>query len=101
MFLRRIASHADVIGETSLRRLHHPRGRKFYHPSRRGTVGMMRAYIERFHTVKTGGTYESIHPKMDELMAETYGVMVYQEDVIKVAHHFAKLTLSEADILRR
>ena len=63
--------------------------------------GMMRAYIERFHTVKNGGTYESIHPKMDELMAETYGVMVYQEDVIKVAHHFAKLTLSEADILRR
>lgn len=63
--------------------------------------GMMRAYIERFHKVKNGGTYESIHPKMDELMAETYGVMVYQEDVIKVAHHFAKLTLSEADILRR
>ncbi len=63
--------------------------------------GMMRAYIERFHITQTGGTYESIHPKMDELMAETYGVMVYQEDVIKVAHHFAKLTLSEADILRR
>jgi DNA polymerase-3 subunit alpha len=63
--------------------------------------GMMRAYIERFHAVKNGGKYESIHPKMDELMAETYGVMVYQEDVIKVAHHFAKLTLSEADILRR
>src|SRR3981189_3261747 len=38
---------------------------------------------------------------MDELMAQTFGVMVYQEDVIKVAHHFAGLTLSEADILRR
>src|SRR5690606_36432666 len=63
--------------------------------------GMMRAYIERFHALKNGGRYESIHPKMDELMAETYGVMVYQEDVIKVAHHFAKLTLSEADIRRR
>lgn len=63
--------------------------------------GMMRTYIERHHTVKNGGTYESIHPKMDELMAETYGVMVYQEDVIKVAHHFAGLTLAEADILRR
>jgi DNA polymerase-3 subunit alpha len=63
--------------------------------------GMMRAYIERFHLKKNGGTYESIHPKMDELMAETYGVMVYQEDVIKVAHHFAGLTLTEADVLRR
>ncbi len=63
--------------------------------------GMMRAYIERHHKVTHGGTYESIHPKMDELMAETYGVMVYQEDVIKVAHHFAGLSLAEADILRR
>ena len=63
--------------------------------------GMMRAYIERFHLKRNGGTYESIHPKMDELMAETYGVMVYQEDVIKVAHHFAGLTLTEADVLRR
>lgn len=63
--------------------------------------GMMRAYIERFHATRNGGTYTSIHPKMDELMAETYGVMVYQEDVIKVAHHFAKLTLTQADVLRR
>ncbi len=63
--------------------------------------GMMRAYIERHHQVQQGKNYESIHPKMDELMAETYGVMVYQEDVIKVAHHFAGLTLAEADILRR
>ncbi|MFN8341180.1 MAG: DNA polymerase III subunit alpha [Cyclobacteriaceae bacterium] len=63
--------------------------------------GMMRAYIERFHAVRNGKTYESIHPRMDELMKETYGVMVYQEDVIKVAHHFAGLTLTEADVLRR
>jgi DNA-directed DNA polymerase III PolC len=63
--------------------------------------GMMKAYIERYHAVHNGGTYQSIHPMMDELMAETFGVMVYQEDVIKVAHHFAKLSLSEADVLRR
>jgi DNA polymerase-3 subunit alpha len=63
--------------------------------------GMMRAYIERFHAVQRGETYEAIHPLMDSLMKETYGVMVYQEDVIKVAHHFAGLTLTEADVLRR
>lgn len=63
--------------------------------------GMMRAYIERFHAVRNGGTYQAIHPKMDELLKETFGVMVYQEDVIKVAHHFAGLTLTEADVLRR
>jgi DNA polymerase III, alpha subunit len=63
--------------------------------------GMMKAYIERFHIKRNGGTYESIHPKMDEIMHDTYGVMVYQEDVIKVAHYFAGLTLTEADVLRR
>ena len=63
--------------------------------------GMMKTYIERFHTVRNGGTYEAIHPVMDELMKETYGVMVYQEDVIRVAHYFAGLTLTEADVLRR
>jgi len=63
--------------------------------------GMMKAYIERFHMHQKGIKYESIHPKMDELMADTFGVMVYQEDVIKVAHHFAGLTLTEADVLRR
>lgn len=63
--------------------------------------GMMRTYIERFHAVGRGEKYEVIHPLMDKLMKETYGVMVYQEDVIKVAHHFAGLTLTEADVLRR
>lgn len=63
--------------------------------------GMMRAYIERHHAVRNGEKYETIHPKMDEIMKETYGVMVYQEDVIKVAHHFAGITLTQADVLRR
>lgn len=63
--------------------------------------GMMRSYIERFHATRSGKGYASVHPLMDELMKETFGVMVYQEDVIKVAHHFAKLTLTEADVLRR
>jgi DNA-directed DNA polymerase III PolC len=63
--------------------------------------GMMKAYIERFHMHKKGISWESIHPKMDEIMRDTFGVMVYQEDVIKVAHLFGGLTLTEADVLRR
>lgn len=63
--------------------------------------GMMQAYIKRFHMTRQGIPYESIHPIMDELMADTFGVMVYQEDVIKVANGFGKLTLTEADVLRR
>ncbi len=60
--------------------------------------GMMRQYIHRFHHPDD---FEYLHPKMKELLEETYGVMVYQEDVIKVAHHFAGLDMGEADILRR
>ena len=60
--------------------------------------GMMREYILRFHNPNS---FTYIHPKMEELLADTFGVMVYQEDVIKVAHHFAGLTLAEADVLRR
>ncbi|HEX8549322.1 MAG TPA: PHP domain-containing protein, partial [Cytophagaceae bacterium] len=60
--------------------------------------GMMREYIYRHHNPDK---FEYIHPKMEELMKETYGVMVYQEDVIKVVHHFGKLNLAEADIIRR
>jgi DNA-directed DNA polymerase III PolC len=60
--------------------------------------GMMREYINRFHN-PTGFSY--IHPVMKEQLEETFGVMVYQEDVLKVCHHFAGLDLSDADTLRR
>ncbi len=60
--------------------------------------GMMKAYIERYHDPKN---IDYIHPVMKELLEETFGVMVFQEDVIKVAHHFAGLDMGEADILRR
>jgi error-prone DNA polymerase len=60
--------------------------------------GMMRAYIERFHHPEK---IEYLHPVMEQQLKETYGVMVYQEDVIKVCHHFAGLDLADADVLRR
>ena len=60
--------------------------------------GMMREYILRH---KNPERRKTAHPVMWELMADTYGVMVYQEDVIKVAHHFAGLSLGESDVLRR
>lgn len=60
--------------------------------------GMMREYILRFRIPERR---KEAHPILTDLMPETYGVMVYQEDVIKVAHYFAGLTLGEADRLRR
>ncbi len=60
--------------------------------------GMMREYIRRFHHPDS---FKYIHPVMKEQLSETYGVMVYQEDVLKVCHHFAGLDLADADVLRR
>lgn len=60
--------------------------------------GMMRAYVERFHD-RNKVRYE--HPVMQELLEDTFGVMVYQEDVIKVAHYFAGMDMADADVLRR
>ena len=60
--------------------------------------GMMKEYIHRFHHPET---VDYKHPLLKELLEETYGVMIYQEDVLKVGHYFAGLDLAEADVLRR
>lgn len=60
--------------------------------------GMMREYILRYRYPERR---KEAHPVLLSIMPETFGVMVYQEDVIKVAHHFGGLTLGEADMLRR
>ncbi len=60
--------------------------------------GMMREYILRYRIPEKR---KDAHPVLLSIMPDTFGVMVYQEDVIKVAHYFAGLTLAEADVLRR
>lgn len=60
--------------------------------------GMMKQYI---HNYRNPEQVVYLHPKMEELLQETFGIMVYQEDVIKVAHHFGGLDMAESDILRR
>jgi DNA polymerase-3 subunit alpha len=63
--------------------------------------GMMREYIIRFQNKSKREEAQKALPELYKILEETYGVMVYQEDVIKVAHYFAGLELDEADILRR
>jgi len=63
--------------------------------------GMMREYILRYRDESRRKKAREELPELYDLLEETYGVMVYQEDVIKVAHFFAGLTLTEADYLRR
>ena len=60
--------------------------------------GMMKEYIKRFHN-PTKVKY--LHPTFKTHLNETFGVMVYQEDVLKIVHHFAGLDLAESDLLRR
>ena len=60
--------------------------------------GMMRTFIER-HIDPQKRT--EAHPIMQTILPETYGIMVYQEDVIRVASEFAGLGLAESDVLRR
>lgn len=43
----------------------------------------------------------SIHPKIDHLVRETQGVIVYQEQVMQIAQELAGYTLGQADLLRR
>ncbi|MCC7478027.1 DNA polymerase III subunit alpha [bacterium] len=60
--------------------------------------GMMQEYIRRSHNMPRK---LPSHPLMDKLLPETHGVMVYQEDVIRVAHELAGMTPTQSDILRR
>ena len=60
--------------------------------------GMKEEFIKRHRFAEKR---KEAHPILLEIMPETYGVMVYQEDVMKVANKFADLTLGEADVLRR
>jgi DNA polymerase-3 subunit alpha/error-prone DNA polymerase len=60
--------------------------------------GMMREYIFRHNNPDK---FDYFHEVFKEQLGETYGVMVYQEDVIKIALHYAGLEASYGDILRR
>lgn len=60
--------------------------------------GMMREYIYRYHH---RDQVKYLHPLFEEHLSETFGVMVFQEDVIKIAHYYGGLSLGKADILRR
>ncbi len=57
----------------------------------------IREYVRRLR----GGAYEPLHPMMDEVLSETYGIMVYQEDVSRIAMAMAGFNAVDADYLRK
>lgn len=60
--------------------------------------GMMKEYIFRHNHPDQ---FEYFHQIFEEHLGDTYGIMVYQEDVIKIALHFGGLTADDGDVLRR
>lgn len=65
---------------------------------RPGPMDFIPVYIARKHG-KQEVTYP--HPDLKPILENTYGVLVYQEQIMQIAHRIAGFTLGEADILRR
>jgi DNA polymerase-3 subunit alpha len=65
---------------------------------RPGPMDMIPSYVARKHHREP---IEYDHPWMEEILAETYGIMVYQEQVMQLASRLANYSLGEGDVLRR
>ena len=65
---------------------------------RPGPMDMIPSFINRKHGREE---IEYDHPWMKEILSETYGIMVYQEQVMQIAQKLANYSLGEGDVLRR
>jgi DNA polymerase III subunit alpha len=65
---------------------------------RPGPMDMIPSFINRKHKREV---IQLDHPWMEEILKETYGVMVYQEQVMQIASKLAGYSLGEGDVLRR
>ncbi len=64
---------------------------------RPGPMANIPDYCRRKH----GEAWEAPHPELHDILAETYGIMVYQEQVMQIAQRMAGYSLGAADLLRR
>ncbi|WP_419898010.1 DNA polymerase III subunit alpha [Roseomonas sp. USHLN139] len=64
---------------------------------RPGPMANIPAYCARKH----GEKWEPVHPAMKHLVEETYGILVYQEQVMQISQDVAGYSLGGADLLRR
>ncbi len=65
---------------------------------RPGPMEQIPVFIESKHGTRT---IKYPHPELESVLKETYGVMVYQEQIMEVAARMAGFTLGQADLLRR
>jgi DNA polymerase-3 subunit alpha len=64
---------------------------------RPGPMANIPAYCQRKH----GEAWEAPHPDIHDILSETYGIMVYQEQVMQIAQKLGGYSLGAADLLRR
>ena len=64
---------------------------------RPGPMDHIDTYVDR----KNGASFSYLHKDLEPILKSTYGIIVYQEQIMKIAHEFAGYTLAEADLLRR
>lgn len=60
--------------------------------------GLVKKFVE---SKNDPSTIEYLHPDLEDILKETYGVIVYQEQIMMIANKFANFTLSQADDLRK
>jgi len=65
---------------------------------RPGPIELIPEYIKRKGGKKK---IEYLHPKLEPILKETYGILIFQEQLMQVARDLAGFTLSEADVLRK
>ncbi len=65
---------------------------------RPGPMAIIPEYIQRKHGTKD---VKYLHPKLKSILSSTYGLPVYQEQIMQIAQQLAGFSLSEADILRK
>lgn len=64
---------------------------------RPGPAQFINTYAERKHGVK----FEYLHEDLVDILKSTYGIIIYQEQIMQIASKFANLTFAESDLLRR
>lgn len=62
------------------------------------TGGLKDAFVRRHNGEEA---VRHLHPALAPLLQDTYGVILYQEQVLRIAHELAGLSLAESDLLRR
>jgi len=65
---------------------------------RPGPIELIPEYIKRKHGKKK---IEYLHPLLEPILKDTYGIMIYQEQLMQVARALAGFSLTEADVLRK